>query len=102
MHGNSSNAVVLAAALELGMTTDTSDEVDSVVTLDIFDAEDLFEDELVDYLRIELGDGCAKVDFIWFYGHRVPPIVYIETVVVLCLDSGSLSIGKRAQSEILL
>ena len=102
VHGDSSDAVVLAAALELGMTTDTSDEVDSVVTLDIFDAEDLFEDELVDYLGIELCDGRAKVNFVGFDGHSIPPIVNIETVVVLCLDSGSFSIGKRAQSEIFL
>ena len=102
VHGNSSDAVVFTSALELGMTTDTSDEVNSVVTLDIFDSEDLFEDELVDYLGIELCDGRAKVNFVGFDGHSIPPIVNIETVVVLCLDSGSFSIGKRAQSEIFL
>ena len=32
----------------------------------------------------------------------MPPAVDVETVVVLCLDSGSFSIGKRAQSEIFL
>ena len=102
VHGDSSDAVGLTAADKLGMTTDATNEVDPVVTLDIFDAKDLFEDELVDNLGIKLGDGRAKVDFIGFYGHRVPPAVYVETVVVLCLDSGSFSIGKRAQSEVLL
>ena len=102
MHGDSSDAVGLAAALKLRMTTDTSDKVNSVVTLDVFDAKDLFEDELVDYLGIELCDGRAKVDLIGLDGHSVPPIINIETVVVLGLDSGSFPIGKRAQGKVLL
>jgi len=101
VHSDSSDAVGLASALKLGMTTDASDKVDSVVTLNVLDAKDLFKDELVDNLGIELSDWRAEVDFVRFDSHSVPPIVYIETVVVLSLDSGSFSISKRAQGKVL-
>ena len=41
VHGDSSDAVALASAFKLRMTTDTSNEVDPVVTLDVFNAKDL-------------------------------------------------------------
>ena len=102
VHGDSSDAVALASAFKLRMTTDTSNEVDPVVTLDVFNAKDLLKDELVDYLGVKLCDGCAKVDFIRLDSHRIPPVIDVETVVMLCLHFGSFSIGKRAQSKVLL
>ena len=102
VHGDSSDAVGLAAALKFRVTTDTSDKVNSVVTLDVFDAKDLFEDELVDYLGVKLCDGRAKVDLIGLDGHSIPPIINVEAVVVLCLDSGSFTIGKRAKGKVFL
>ena len=102
MHGDCSDTVALASAFKLRMTTDTSNEVDPVVTLDVFNAKDLLKDELVDYLGVKLCDGCAKVDFIGLDSHRIPPVIDVETVVMLCQHFGSFSIGKRAQSEIFL
>ena len=49
-----------------------------------------------------MGDGRAEVDFLGLDGHGMPPAVDVETVVVLCLDSGSFPIGERAQGEVLL
>ena len=84
------------------MTSDTSDEVHSVVTLDIFDAEDLLEHELVDNLAVKLCDGRAEVNFVWLDLHDMPFVVNVEAVTVTRLNFRGFPVSQRADCEVLL
>ena len=50
MHGDGHQAVRLAAPDELLVAADSTDEVHSVVTLDILDVQDFPQNELIDDL----------------------------------------------------
>ena len=84
------------------MTSDTSDEVHSVVTLDIFDAEDLLEHELVDNLAVKLCDGRAEVNFVWLDRHDMPFVVNVEAVTVTRLNFRGFPVSQWADCEVLL
>ena len=101
MHGDGSHAVSFASSDELLVTTDTSDEVHSVVTLDIFDAKDLLEHELVDDLAVKLCDGRAEVNFIWLDRHDMPFVVDEKAVTVTRLNLRGFPVSQWADGEVL-
>ena len=84
------------------MTSDTSDEVHSVVTLDVLDAKDLLEHELVDDLTVELRDGRAEVNFFWLDRHDMPFVVDVEAVGVTRLNLRVFPVSQWADGEVLL
>ena len=84
------------------MASDTSNEIHSIVTLDIFDAKDLLEHELIDDLAIKLRDGSAEVNFIWLDRHDMPFVVDVEAVGVTRLNLRVFPVSQRADGEVLL
>ena len=84
------------------MTSDASDKVDSVVTLDVCDAQDFFEDVLVDDLSVKLGNWRSIVDFVRFDRHDMPFVVNVEAVGVFALNLRGLTISQRSNDEIFL
>ena len=102
VHGDGGHAVSFTSSDQLWMTSDTSDEVHSVVTLDVLDAEDLLEHELVDDLTVELRDGRAEVNFIWLDRHNMPFVVDVEAVGVTRLNLRVFPVSQWADGEVLL
>ena len=100
MHGNCGDTVSLATSDELVVSADTSDKVHPVVTLDVCDAEYLFENVFIDDLCVKLGDWRAVVNFLWLYRHDMPSVIYVETVGMFGFDFSCFSIGKRTNVEI--
>ncbi len=102
VHGDGYEAVGLAAPDELFMSADSTDEVHSVVSLDILDVEDLAQDELIDYLRVKLANGRRIVHLVWLDLHHVPLVVHKEAILVLFGHSRGLTVGQGANEEVLL
>ena len=87
VHGDGRHAIGLAAAHELFVAADSADEANSVVALDVYDAEDGVENVEINDLGIELGNGSAPVDFLGFDRHSEPLVVDVEAVGVSALSA---------------
>ena len=99
VHRDGRDAIALAAAHELFMATDASDETNSVVALDVDDAKDAVENVLINDLGIELGNGRAPVNFLRLDGHSEPLVVDVEAVGVSALGTRAFSLSEGRQCE---
>ncbi len=72
MQGNCGNAVQLAPALKFLVSSNASDEVDSVVFLEVCYSKDRAKHQVGKYLGIELCNRSRLVSGLFFQDQRVP------------------------------
>jgi len=99
MQGDCGDTVDLAASLQFGVSSDAADEVDARVSLDVFDSEDLLQDQIGDDLRVQTRHRRALVDAVLLDLHLVPPACQVKAKLVAvvhfrCLTLFALSDNK--------
>lgn len=84
------------------MTSDSTNEINSGVSLQILDSQDWSKHMISQNLGVKLAYRGRCVDFFLFQLHFVPLFIDVETECVFSLDNGSLSIFDWLDVEALL